>query len=687
MTHRTAPPWAVVMIICAVSRLAIAEGSSDELQAIYGNDQSISLATGYSRSLRDAPVSATIVSRDEIVQSGAMNLAELLQTVSAYYLSSNDAHSTSITVRGISSRVLVLVDGVPLYQGFVDATFSLQDVLLYNVERVEITRGPGSALYGADAMGGIINLITRTDSANTPRELGAVGGNLDTGGAWGLYHTNLGPAALRLYGAYVNGDYNDSTLKADAQTAFDKLYHTHDSLAPGPVNDAHQLVDTRAELSMGAWTGRVSFRDELHGGDGVGLAFALDPSGRIGSAVTTFELVHHSTPSPNWDLSGYLAYIDVKQDANATGYPPGAFGGAFPVGLRQILDTRETRGRGEFTATYAGWSRQKVLVSIGGFTNDFNEDADIRNYKVSGGRVLPTGSMAPFGGPGGTPIIGDSYDVVGYGVIQDEWTIVRDLTFTGGLRLDHYSTFGAQWTPRAALVFSPTPQATLKAIYSEAFRPPSAVELVSNGTFGALGNPALKPMQIHMGELDASYRLGRLEATLAAFVYRTYDLINTAPDVGVPTGLQYVNVGHDSGHGGEAGVTWKANDAWDAGLQYSYQRSSDLSVSGAQTQQAPRQLLDTTFTWKATSSWSAYVSSLAVADRGRRFGDPRPDPPNYLLFNLALRKRWGDRFSARARVSNLLNHQVNDPSESTTALPYDVPEPGRTWRIDLTANF
>src|SRR5580658_1704007 len=236
MSHRDPCIWGACLFALSILQPCAAGAddknpSSDELAALYGADQSITLATGYTRALFDAPASATIVSRDEIQRLGANNLAELLQTVSGYYLSSNDAHSTTITVRGITSRVLILVDGVPLYQGFIDATLSLQDVLLYNVERVEITRGPGSALYGADAVAGIVNLITRTDSANAPREIGAVGGNLDTGGGWGLYRTSVGAADLRLYAAYVNGDYTDRILNADAQTRFDRLFHTHDSLA------------------------------------------------------------------------------------------------------------------------------------------------------------------------------------------------------------------------------------------------------------------------------------------------------------------------------------------------------------------------------------------------------------------------------------------------------------------------
>jgi iron complex outermembrane receptor protein len=688
MNHRDPYPWAMCVAVLGVTQTALAAGEPpDELGALYGGDQSITLATGYTRPLFNAPASATMISHEEIERAGVANLAELLQTVSAYYLSSNDGYSTAVTVRGITSRVLILVDGVPLYQGLVDATISLRDVLLYNVERVEITRGPGSALYGADAVAGIVNLVTRTDSANAPRELGAMGGSLATGGGWGLYRAPVGAADVRLYGAYVSGDYTDQTLGADAQSALDRRFHTHDSLAPGSVNDAHQLVDTRAEAVLGAWTARVSYRDEFKGGDGVGFAFALDPAGRISSGVTSVELLHHSAPSPDWTLSGYLTYIDVTQDSNVIGYPPGAFGGAFPLGVRQILDVNESRVRGELSGTYTGWSRQTLLLSAGGFNNRFNVDSDIRNYTVRDGRVLPTGIFAPFGGVGDSPLIGDTSNVVLYGVAQDEWTIARDLSFTAGARMDHYSDFGAQWTPRAALVFTPTARMTFKALYGEAFRPPAALELASNGTFDPLGDETLKPTRLRMGELDALYRRESVETSLALFTYGIRDLIATQTDPAVPTGEKYVNVGSDRGWGGEAGVEWKPSEAWGTHLQYSYERHAHDYANIGDSQRAPRDLLGATLQWNPASSWNAYFNVLGVAERGRIAGDTRPDPPDYLLANLALRKSWPANFSARVRISNLFNHLVNDPSDSPVALRDDVPEPGRTWRIELIKQF
>jgi outer membrane receptor protein involved in Fe transport len=107
--------------------------------------------------------------------------------------------------------------------------------------------------------------------------------------------------------------------------------------------------------------------------------------------------------------------------------------------------------------------------------------------------------------------------------------------------MDHYNPFGAQWSPRAALVLSPTQYATGKLPYNEAFRPPSVTETASNGMFAALGNPDLQPSRTKMEELQLGYRISAAELTASAFTYRTNSLIVTTVDPAAPLGLAYVH--------------------------------------------------------------------------------------------------------------------------------------------------
>ena len=287
------------ILAVTLSSMTVCAADSEDISRLYGGDSMISLATGYSRPLFDAPATAYTVSRDQIEALGAVNLHQVLETLPGFYPVTSDGRTFSASVRGITNRVLILVNGLPLEEGLVNATISVDDILTYDIERIEISLGPGSALYGADAVAGTINLVTRTSSSAPINEIGAVGGADHTYSGY-LVHNAPISSSLRFgfYAAAYNTDDDNPTLRADAQTAIDRLFHTHDSLAPGPLNLERKVADTRAEISGDEWTARASFRDEYDFHTGTGLAFALDPSGTYDSSLKTLELIgHHTTNS------------------------------------------------------------------------------------------------------------------------------------------------------------------------------------------------------------------------------------------------------------------------------------------------------------------------------------------------------------------------------------------------------
>jgi iron complex outermembrane receptor protein len=229
-------------------------GESEDISRLYGADSAITLATGYSRPLFDAPATAYMIDREQILTLGATNLHQLLETLPGFYPATNDGRSFQAEVRGIRNRVLVLVNGLPLAEGLLDATISADDLLTYDIERVEVTLGPGSALFGADAVAATINLVTRTSTVAPIDEIGGLGGNAHTHSGY-IVHSAPLTSSLRLgfYAAVYSTDDGNPTLRADAQTALDKILHTHASLAPGPLNLARDVVDTRAEVSGEEW--------------------------------------------------------------------------------------------------------------------------------------------------------------------------------------------------------------------------------------------------------------------------------------------------------------------------------------------------------------------------------------------------------------------------------------------------
>lgn len=679
----------VAVLMSVVGELTVAqEHTSEDLSATFGSAEVISLATGYERALFDAPVTATIISRSEIQRSGARSLADLLERVPGYYITSNDARSTQVTVRGLTQRVLILVNNLPLYQGFLDATPSLHDVMLFDVERVEVTRGPGSAVFGADAAAGIVNLITRTASSGPLAEVGAVGGNLNSRGIHGLWGAALREADLRLYGAYYETDFTDRALMADAQSNFDRMLNTDASLAPGPVNAARKILETRANLAGHHWALRASHRNEFDFGTGIGLTYALDPTGTYDLRTSTVELVHQSAPSANWSLRGHLAGIHIGQTADLHPYPAGAFRGLFPDGVRQSFDVAETRYRGEFSGTYGGFRGHTLLLTFGGFSARYDTKSDVRNYVVRGGLVLPTYTFAPGAGVDDPKIIADANRNVWYLAAQDEWTPLPDWTFTLGARFDRYSDFGGTVNPRAAVVWSPSSRTSVKLLYGTAFRPPSIVELQSNGTFSALGNPHLEPTKLSMAELNVTHRRGAVITSIGAFAYRQKDLVQTVPSAASPTGIMFVNGDSDRAWGLETSVEIRPSDRLSLGAHYTYQAHASAAASNANAQQAPRHQVSLALQSTPWPDWSANIFVMGILDRGRSRLDPRPAPPNYALLNLTLeRANLPGRVDLSLAIHNLLDHAINDPSDSRTILPADIPTPGRTWFAQLRKRF
>jgi outer membrane receptor protein involved in Fe transport len=664
-----------------------AEG--EDIARLYGADSEISLATGYARPLFDAPATAYTIDRERIVALGATNLHQLLETLPGFYPATNDGRSLQAEVRGIRNRVLLLVNGLPLAEGLVDATVSVDDILTYDLERIEVTLGPGSALFGADAVAATINLVTRTSTSAPIDEAGALGGNDHTYSGYFLHNAPLTSALrLGLYAAAYNTDDDNPTLRADAQSALDKMFHTHASLAPGPLNLARDVVDSRAELSGNEWTARASFRDEYHFHTGTGLAFALDPDGTYDSSLKTLEVTGHHVTRSDWQLRAFATFTEVRQSAdNLHLYPPGAFGGLFPQGVLQSFDVREDRLRAEISAEYTASTVHRLLLGAGAFHNRFDGLSDQRNYILHNGGIIPIGQTSEFAGI--SPILNDESQTAFYFLAQDEWRLTRDLTLTAGGRYDHYSDFGDTFNPRVSLVWDASAQSVVKMLYGRAFRPPTIIETGSNGTYAPLGNPNLEPVTLNMLEIAFDHRAVRGTWGVSVFGYQQNHLVQTTFDPSAPVLLRYTNrASSDRSLGTQLTGELQISRQWSLQSHYTFQRHTIDPGDDPDIPQAPRHQLYAELKWSVASFWSTSLRGQYIAGRERSATDPRPDPSNYVVASLsAERRNILDRIDLSFLVNNLFNTAYVYPSDSATVLPYDVPAPRRMWYVTAVVHL
>ena len=178
------------IFFCCASTYAYEDNAEEDLMALYGGEEFISIATGVDQPLNKAPAVVSVLTAKEIERIGATDIDEILETVPGLHVARDAAgYNPVYTFRGISAQynpqVLMLINGVPLtnlFQG--DRNLVWGGMPVQAIKKIEVIRGPGSALYGADAFAGVINIVTREADGKESFEAGVRYGTYNTKNYW-----------------------------------------------------------------------------------------------------------------------------------------------------------------------------------------------------------------------------------------------------------------------------------------------------------------------------------------------------------------------------------------------------------------------------------------------------------------------------------------------------------------------
>ena len=654
----------------------------EELALAYGDKSTISIATGSQQPLRRAPAVATVITAQDIAAMGATDLDEVLESVPGLHVArSNQAYGSLYVVRGIYSefnpQTLVLQNGVPMTTLFIGNKANLWVGLpLENVARIEIIRGPGSALYGADAYAGVINIITKAATDIQGTEFGLRAGSFNAVDAWIQHGTRQGDLSAAVYLRAGRTDGHGRRLEADAQTALDGLFGTRASLAPGSMSTGYKAVDAGIDLGWRRWRVRAGYklRDDI--GMAPGVAGALDPVGRGRSERITADLSHADIEVARDTRVGFLtSYQSFSQQfpVPLQLFPPGAFGGSFPNGVFGAPNTWERHWRLALVATHTGFNGHNLRVGIGRDDLDLYRTQELKNFTLSPiGLPQPTPGAVVTEFPVAESFLIPHRRVVNYLYAQDEWSLARDWTITAGIRRDHYSDFGNTTNPRVAVVWDAQLDLTLKLLYGRAFRAPAFTEEYSINNPVIRGNPALRPETISTFEAAMSWQAKpELQLNLSLFRYDMRDIIRAA-DAGGGTSA-FNNVGEQSGSGLELEAAWTPVRSLRFSGNYAFQRSIDES-SGTDAGYAPRHHLFMRSDWILDSGLQIGAQANHVAGRRRAAGDLRPPVADYTTVDLTLRSARQTRgWEFTASVRNLFNVDAREPTLAPGSIPYDLP--------------
>jgi outer membrane receptor for ferrienterochelin and colicins len=657
----------------AVAANAAPQTEEEDLALAYGDKSFVSIASGSRQLITRAPSVATVLTAEDIAAIGAADLDEVLETVPGMHVArSPSAYNPIYIIRGIYSQynpqVLMLVNGIPITGViFGDRSNIWGGMPVENIARIEVIRGPGSALYGADAFSGVINIITKTAADINSTELGLRAGSFNSRDGWVQHGSTWGGFDVA---AYLRAGHTDGQRQI---IAADRVSGTpNPSLAPGSVNVGRDAIDGRFDLSRDKWRLRVGYQKRDNVGTGAGVALALDPQGKnFGQRISTDFTYQDTNFAPDLDITAQVGYLHITEKSDLTLFPAGVnLGtGVFPNGVIGNPYKWERHLRFNLAASYTGLQSHKLRFGAGTQDDDLYRTQETNNYSMgSPGPVVET-----------TPFLLPHSRRVNYVYAQDEWAFTQDWYLTAGVRHDHYSDFGGTTNPRVALVWETAYNLTSKLLYGRAFRPPSFAELYNINNPVLLGNPNLKPETNQSEELAFAWQAAStLQANLNLFRYQMKDILR------VDTSFTVQNAGRQHGQGFEVELVWDAKPNLRLSGNYAQQHSID-EATNQDSGSAPRHHVYARVDWRFMPRWTLDTQLNYIADRKREASDTRPPIADYHTVDITLRnqKRNSD-WDFAVKVLNLFNADVREPSPSPGLIPNDLPLAGREWRVELS---
>ncbi len=633
----------------------------------YRQDRLLVSATGSLKPLRLAPSVASVVTKEDIEAIGATTLDEILQTVPGLYAAPSGfgAFRSIWTIRGVRTnvgpQVLLLINGVPMTDLKLNSHPPYLTMPVAMISRVEVVRGPGSAVHGADAFAGTINVITKDGHEVNGTQAGIRYGSFDTSDAW-IQHGGM-------YGGWniVAGIEGRKTLGDD-----DRIVN-QDRLGSGPPSLTPEALDTKSEvvnINLGVnkddqWIGHFYGYWQNNSGNGPGLLQALaGDDNAIDSRQLLADLSYHNNELlDDWDLSIKATYFFQKMNFDLQLLP------ASFVNMRAEPIHEGQASSLESTSIYDGFNNHRLRLAAGLKFYDLETD-EYKNF----GPVAPV-QFGPMVRTKGTNdfFLESQNRWLWFLSAQDEWSIAKHWELTAGIRFDDYSDFGDTLNPRLALVWETSPTLTSKIMYGRAFRAPSFAEQHTQNNPVTVGNPDLDPEIIDTYELAFIWTpLPELRFAPSAFYYEIDGLIEVSGALPAP----YQNARDQKGRGFEIEANWQVLDPLELACSVSYQRSEDKDT-GEMVADTPEWQTYLTANWKFLPEWSLNGQYFWVAKRHRDKADPRNDIDDYDLVNLTLRrKNIMNHLDLAIAVRNVFDEDIREPS------PYDASAPAGAYIPD-----
>ena len=674
---RTALASAVALSVTATAAFAQESQSLDNL---------VVSASGFEQAMVDAPASISVVTREDLERQRITSVADALRDVEGVDVGGQVGKTggRNISIRGMpSDYTLILIDGrrqntagsvTP--NGFGETSTSFFPPVA-SIERIEVIRGPMSTLYGSDAMGGVINIITR----KVNREwVGSVGventfnQDRDFGDRREISLYTSGPLIEDTLGIQVRG----RLYERDAST----LTYTDGSGNPIDVSQRGPSPVEGDTYNLGGrltWTPDADHDLWLDGE--VNRQRYNNDECQIG---TLDGRTRSCEPNPGV-ANGYSDELRFEREQVALGHTGRFASGTLESSL--MRNTTQTKGRtipGDEGVAYDGFPGL-----VGGNARELETTNTVLDSKY----IMPLGNhMATVGlqwwdaelddGLAGTTFEQTTWSLFA----EDEWLLRDDLALTLGGRYDHHDAFGSQFSPRGYMVWNTTPHWTLKGGVSRGYKTPTLNALhagingvTGQGTILTIGNPDLEPETSTSSEISAHYDSQAGFTASATLFYNEFDdkiasgsdiLVENDPLIPDGTYSQQVNVDEAMTQGVELSTRYQFSPAWRISGNYTYTDSEQQSGNnrGEPLTDTPEHALNATLRWQTTPKLDTWLSAEYRSERYRNRESVRGAPSfddlgdfkAYSLFHLGGSYAFTEQLKVSATLYNLFDKDFVD---------------------------
>ncbi|MGL1958706.1 MAG: TonB-dependent receptor [Colwellia sp.] len=605
-------------------------------------------ASRHETALQLAPASISVIEKEELKLRNANDLADALTAEAGITITSVGQNRRGISMRGMPvEHTLYLVDGRRISSSnsvMAHSDFELSWLPNSAIERVEVVRGPMSSLYGADALGGVVNVITRTPSDE--------------------FHGEISTTATSMLGA-DGGDSNKTTAYFAGALIKDKLTFS----LGGELYDRDNLP-TRDDDGVSNIEGRESLQ-----GQGK-LVWLLDDDQQLtfsyagGNDERSRDVVSRSTyytSNDDIDRNQYGIYYQGDWDwghVKLNTYQSNI--------VRQNSRTNEDEPRAPQEVTdriidgHIGMPlTEQHFITFGG---------QLRKETLKEARLVNTGEASA-----------DHKNLF----VQDEWQLMESLLLVGGMSIDNHEEYGSEVSPRVYAVYQFSDNITFKGGYGEGFRAPSLTELSADyqvlaggNRFWVEGNADLEPERSQTYEAGIEFHQSDWLVSTRVFENQLENLVQAVcySECGVRGSERrsYQNIDESRIRGVEFSLSHELTSDISIDLNYTYLDTEDLG-SNEPLEYRPKYNSNIALGWSPIEAMQLRWRSEYI---GKQYVGTDGYAPNYDLHHLDLSFDIGKYFTLYSGVDNIFDKQLEEESDL-----YSGTESGRSFRIGITATF